>query len=551
MKKIVLFISICFLSSGIAAQNPIDSLKNVLAAAPEDTNRVNALLELSWQLLIRGEYEESISEAELAGKLAKRIHFPKGIAASSFAMASGYLYLGKHEVALEHYFKSLKISEELKDESIIAKHYGNIGNVYYSLRDYSNALEYYQKAFDKATEQGDKERAPAFFVNIGNVYKEQENYDKALELYIQAIDLYDKAEKKTNGKAILLGNIGNLYCLKGEYEKSLDYFFRALKLREELDDKRGIETNLGNIGGVYIYMSRFEEAEEYLNKAIAIAREIGDLEGVMYLTDSMSELFAKKKEWSRALFYYKRFTEIKDSLFNETKSQQIAEMQTQFEVEKKEKELALFRQDQKLTKYKAYFLAAVLFLVSLLAAVLINRQRIKIKKQKEAHDLEQQLAQAQIERARLEKQNLEANLTLNQEKLNHITDLFKEKSKLMDKMQEQLDKTAAENAQEGEVKNLLNNILESIDPNEYWEEFITSFNLVNKNFFEQIQKKFPDLTRNELRLCALIKCNLGNKEIANVLNITPDSVKKSRNRLRKRLQLEADDSLTKYIQFLN
>lgn len=552
MKQVFLFIFPSLFSLGILAHNDaIDSLRKVIDVSPADTNKVNTLLELSWQYMIIGEYEKSIAEAEAANKIALRTGFSKGEAASYFSKGSNYLYKGEHSKALDYYFKSLKIVEGQKDEALISKHYGNIGNVYYSLTDYSNALIYYTKAFEQAEAKGDKERSPAFLVNIANVYKEQKNYDKALEVYLKSLELYEFAEKKTNGKAIVLGNIGNVFCFKEDYKKALDYFFEALKLREELGDKRGIETNLGNIGGVYVFLGNYKDAEEYLNKALLIATQIGDVEGQMYFTNSLSELFARKQDWSQSLTQYKKYVTIKDSLFNETKSQQIAEMQTKFEVDKKEKELSLYKQEQKITMYKAYFLAVVLLLVSLLAVLLVNRQRIKIKKQKEAHELEQQLAQNEIEKGRLEKENLEANLKLNQEKLNHITDLFKEKSKLMDKMEEQLDKVKTENAEEKEVKQLLTSIEEYINPNKYWEEFITSFNLVNKNFFDQILKLYPELTKNELRLCALIKCNLGNKEIANILNITSDSVKKSRNRLRKRLQLEADDSLTKYIQFLN
>lgn len=551
MKQVFLFILLTFCSVFISAQNAtIDSLRRVIDASATDTNKVNTLLELSWQLLIIGEYEKSIAEAEAANNVAQRLNFRRGEAESYFSKGSAYLYKGEHSKALGYYFKSLKIAEELGYEVTIAKHYSNIGNVYYSLRDYSNALIYYQKAFELANVQGDKERTPAYIVNIANVYNEQKNYDKALEFYTKALEFYDSI-KNISGKGLVYANMGKLFCVKADYNKSLEYFFNALKIRKELGDKRGFENNLGNIGSVYMYLGKYEEAEKYINEAIEVASKIGDVEGLMYFYNSLSELYEKKGDWTQSLLHYKNYVTLKDSLFNETKSSQIAEMQAKFEVDKKEKELALFRQEQKLTNYKAYFLAAVLLLVSLLAVVWMNRQRIKIKRQQEAHKLERQLANNEIERARLEKQNLEANIVLNQEKLNHITALFKEKSKLMDKMQEQLDKAAADNVQEDGVKGLINNIVESMDSNDYWDEFITSFNLVNKNFFEELQRKFPDLNRNELRLCALIKCNLGNKEIANVLNITPDSVKKSRNRLRKRLQLEADDSLTKYIQFLN
>lgn len=553
--------------------------------------------------------ELAIQNYNEALKIYQKIKDKNGIAWAINNIGISYFELSEYSKALDYFFKGLKMSEEVGDKQQISTKLANIGSVYLRQNNYPLALEYYLKTLRIDEELGDPKEIAIVNGNIGVVYTNMDQHEKALEYYTRAwkIDVsldnkygiatqldnmgiaysdlaemnkegsaaYDSLLKEAlvrhrealklnlelenpNRTASCYNNMSTVYYdlfKSGENYNMLDsalfYLSKALKINEETGNMDGVTMGLGNMGSIYTEYGKYEKAEEYLKKTLTASLKYGFLETRSQCYLQFTELYERMKQPEKALAYFKRHTELKDSIFNETKSQQIAEMQTRFEVEKKEKELALFRQDQKLTKYKAYFLAAILFLVSLLAAVLINRQRIKIKKQKEAYDLEQQLANTEIERGKLEKQNLEANLLINQEKLNRITDMFREKSKLMDKMQEQLDKTAAEDVQEGEVKNLINSIAESIDPNEYWEEFITSFNLVNKSFFEQIQKKFPDLTRNELRLCALIKCNLGNKEMANILNITPDSVKKSRNRLRKRLQLEADDSLTKYIQFLN
>lgn len=569
----------------------------------------NCYIYLGYLAQDKSNSELAIRNYHEALKIFQKIKYKSGIAWAINNIGISYFEISEYSKALDYFFKGLKISEELGDKQQMSTKLANIGSVYLRQNNYTQALEYYLKTLRIDEELGDPKEIAVVNGNIGVVYTNMEQHQKALEYYTKAWKI-DVSLNNKYGIATQLDNMGIAYSDMAETEKegsvafdsllrkALVYHKQALKLNEELgnpnrmascynnmstvyydrykwdNDKKmldsalfylskalqineetgnmdGVTMALGNMGGIYTAGGNYSKAEEYLEKTLATAYKYGFLETRSQAYLQLTELYEKMKQPEKALIYFKKHTALKDSIFNETKSQQIAEMQTRFEVEKKEKELALFKQEQKLTKYKAYFLAVVLLLVSLLAAVLINRQRIKIKKQKEAHELEQQLARAQIEKDKLEKQNLEANLTLNQEKLNHITDLFKEKSRLMIKMQEQLDKAAAESAQEGEVKNLLNSIVESIDPNEYWEEFITSFNLVNKNFFEQIQKKFPDLTRNELRLCALIKCNLGNKEIANILNITADSVKKSRNRLRKRLQLEADDSLTKYIQFLS
>ncbi len=80
-----------------------------------------------------------------------------------------------------------------------------------------------------------------------------------------------------------------------------------------------------------------------------------------------------------------------------------------------------------------------------------------------------------------------------------------------------------------------------------WEDFNTCFESVNKNFYSKIKSLYPDISPNDLRLCALIKLNLSIKEMAGILNISPDSVKTARYRLRKKMQLNTEDNLSEFI----
>ena len=79
------------------------------------------------------------------------------------------------------------------------------------------------------------------------------------------------------------------------------------------------------------------------------------------------------------------------------------------------------------------------------------------------------------------------------------------------------------------------------------ENFFSNFEKLYPNFKDSLFKIAPNLTANELKLCAFIRLNLSSKEISNLLNITPDSVNKARYRLRKKLNLSAKDDLTNFI----
>jgi FixJ family two-component response regulator len=80
-----------------------------------------------------------------------------------------------------------------------------------------------------------------------------------------------------------------------------------------------------------------------------------------------------------------------------------------------------------------------------------------------------------------------------------------------------------------------------------WENFKIHFEQVHNNFFDHLKSKFPDLNSNDLKLCALLKLNLDTKQIATVMDISPESVKVARSRLRKKLQLEQSENLSSFI----
>jgi two-component system, sensor histidine kinase LadS len=87
----------------------------------------------------------------------------------------------------------------------------------------------------------------------------------------------------------------------------------------------------------------------------------------------------------------------------------------------------------------------------------------------------------------------------------------------------------------------------SVSNESEWADFEVKFKLLNPNFISNLFDKHPDLTKSEIRLLILIRIGYSQKEIAEILNIAPDSVKKSRSRVRKKLNLGEDDALNSYL----
>lgn len=97
----------------------------------------------------------------------------------------------------------------------------------------------------------------------------------------------------------------------------------------------------------------------------------------------------------------------------------------------------------------------------------------------------------------------------------------------------------------------INPVIKIIDKNlnntDDWKFFEEAFNNADKDFLKKVKAKHPSLTPNDLKLCAYLRLNLSSKEIAPLLNISPKSVEVKRYRLRKKIDLPHEDSLTNYM----
>ncbi|MCB0471413.1 MAG: hypothetical protein KDC51_13280, partial [Flavobacteriaceae bacterium] len=70
---------------------------------------------------------------------------------------------------------------------------------------------------------------------------------------------------------------------------------------------------------------------------------------------------------------------------------------------------------------------------------------------------------------------------------------------------------------------------------------------VHPGFFDFLNKNFPELTNNDLKACAYIRMNLSSKEVASLTNVSPKSVTMHRYRLKKKLNLDTEDSLKNFL----
>ena len=101
------------------------------------------------------------------------------------------------------------------------------------------------------------------------------------------------------------------------------------------------------------------------------------------------------------------------------------------------------------------------------------------------------------------------------------------------------------------LSRLLRKIDTEIKSEDYWMQFQFNFDQVYQDFSSRLSSQHPTLTVNDLRLSSLIKVKLTNREIASILNISIRGVEKAKYRLKKKLELDAEQQLTEYIYNLS
>ncbi len=377
------FCNFCFANE----TDKIDSLTTVLKTSKEDTNKVITLNILSYELSQEGEYNPAEKYADSALKLSQKINYKRGEATSYNNIGISFDYHGDYPKALENYFSSLKITKELGDKVGTAMAYNNIGLIFWFQGNYSEALKYHFASLKIAEELGNKFGIAMIHNNIGNIYINQHNYAGALNHFLIALKIreeigdrkglaasyngignaYDGQNKNAEalknfsaalklnkeigdreGIAGIYTNIGDIYKDQGNYEDALKSELSALKIFEEIGYNEGIAVAYSNLGSLYTKLAKTSEAKKCLEKGLYLSKAIGARKGIIDSYFGLAELDSMAGNYKQSLEYYKLYTIYKDSMLNETSSEQTAEMQTKYETEKKDNEILLLNKDKEI-----------------------------------------------------------------------------------------------------------------------------------------------------------------------------------------------------------
>ena len=272
-----------------------------------------------------------------------------------------------------------------------------------------------------------------------------------------------------------------------------------------------------------------------------------NLEDQAIIAQQLQKAYAHLALWQPAHRWLARYTVLRDSLAARTNAQTVRRLTLQYEVEKKDLNIRALQQRARYQRWLLLLIVggAGLLLAAAVAFVRSSRLRHRVAEQ-QLLLAEQQAVVARQEHllTQQQQQQLQQEVDYKHRELTTATLNLERKNELLLALRKELEQVPETSQQLKPAFRLIN---QNLQLDEDIDQFRLHFEGVHPRFFQQLNA-LAALSTTELRYCAYLRMGLSTKEIANLLNIEPHSVRVGKHRLKQKLQLGKDVDLEQFIQ---
>ncbi len=426
MKNLASVLILVFFSFSFYSQSDrtIDSLKKVVESAPNDTTRIRKMLQLSNKLR-RNHVEEAKKYAISSLELSEKVKYDLGIADANNLLGMLLTAEGKYAESINCNRKAISIQIKIKDDFGLSRSYNGLGSVFYLTYNLDSCINYFLLATGLSEKMKNTTAMKSLYSNLAVVLSAKKNYSRSLEFHQKAVeiekeetDVFGLAESyinmsvlytKTNEDSLafwyldkafktftelkdtsrlinVYSNYSVLYDKKKQYDKALEAAKMSLKYSIAINNEENQAFSYVNVADTYRKMKNLNEAEKNYFSSIPFSEKMDLKKYLMDAYNGLSEVYEDKENYKSALFYKNKYVAIKDSTDKQLYSENMLEMETKFDVERKEREIALLNKDKlvvnaELEKRKGWIsFFAVLVIAFIVLTLFIVRTNINRKK---------------------------------------------------------------------------------------------------------------------------------------------------------------------------
>lgn len=479
--------------------------------------------------------------------------------------------------SIEVLMEALQSAYEIRDEPLIFHVHIALFTEYTNELNYGSAALHAMIAVEIAEKLGKENLylSAGGWYGLGYVLFHSREYDASIKASKMALLLSKTPVASADDSLISfykmnsLNTIGLCYEKLGKPDSAFLAFDEAMKYAVNDGNKFWQGIIRGNKGDVYYKMGRYDSAEVCLNfdyktsvaasqydnaanslqwlalielrkgnatSALAMLREAtGYLQQIPNATYRANTLYAYTQVFS-ALgradsmnIYMHKYLTLHDSIERVATNDRLEVVRMRMDNQTNAYKIISLSKEKERIAMIRNFIILFLFLLGITGFAIINRQKMKLKLRQQQVIEEKRHAEQIAEHAR--------------EQLDEYTRHLVEKTNLVETLQEKLINREMNADQMERISELSQH---AILTEEDWEQFKSMFEKVYPGFFHELKQKSADITVAELRMAALCKLQIPAKEAANLLGISPNSVNKTRQRLRYRLGLDPDANLEQY-----
>ncbi|MBK8506842.1 MAG: tetratricopeptide repeat protein [Saprospiraceae bacterium] len=302
----------------------IDSLKDLLSLATEDTNQVNLLMQLGNEVGYT-DLNAALDYARRGLSLSEKIAFERGKGRLAYLAGITYMDLGSFQMADSMLGQAMRIFEILNDQLNLGKIDNALGSRHYMVGNYLLAANYYSEAAERFDLLQDSAKALISYQNLISVLGQIHQHEKAAELgknilarirntmdtlqlgytlqglvteliqldqieeakqYIEELWNLGNTIEDQNLSAEIFGTLANYYYQQKDFKKSIEYFQIAKSKSEKLDYKFQVANHLNSLGNCFLEISKPTDAKNYLDQGLELAQRHGikNIESKIYLS---------------------------------------------------------------------------------------------------------------------------------------------------------------------------------------------------------------------------------------------------------------------------
>lgn len=286
----------------------------------------------------------------------------EGVASAKNNLGILYTELGKFKKANKEYVEAIRFFNKINDTLNIAEVYLNLGELCTKINCFDKAYLYFDNA--KTNYKLVKSEPGIAFVlsGIANLKIKENKLDTALKYYFNAVNIWKQIDRnKETGKIYI--QIGNIYKQKNELTKAVKYYKQAIKNFKNVNYQYGIVESSALLSTIYIETKKYAKAKQMLIKLIDVTKKINAEPILSDIYKDLYIIFKENKDYKNAIFYYEKYNNLKDKLFNINNNKNIIEIQSKYDILVNQKQIEKLKDSTKISK------------------LIIEKNKLKVKQQ--------------------------------------------------------------------------------------------------------------------------------------------------------------------------